>query len=114
MSHVISFGYVLKLVCHDPVKKWQAALVLPQADRDLETRLRRLARGLIIDSSLFSVAVFVWAALSGLGWSALPRPRPMAWAGAKSRRWRWRQKPCCLDFSSEMKRAEGKFIVGAT
>jgi hypothetical protein len=34
----------------------------------------------------------------------------MAWAGAKSRRWRWRQRPCFLDISSEMKRAEGKLI----
>jgi hypothetical protein len=56
------------------------------------------------------IVVLVWAALSGLGWSVLPRPRPMAWAGAKLHRWRWRQKPCLLDFSSGMERAEGKLI----
>ena len=35
------------LVCHDPMRHWQAALVLPQAHWDLETRLRTLARGLL-------------------------------------------------------------------
>lgn len=36
------------LVCHDPnkIEKWQAALVLPQANRVLETRLHELVRGL--------------------------------------------------------------------
>jgi hypothetical protein len=57
ISHGISFGYVLKLVCNDPVKKWQAALVLLKADWVLETLLRRLARGLylIIDPLLEAI-----------------------------------------------------------